>query len=145
MGVACIECLPGRYRSATLNLGLTCSMCPSGWFQSGFGSGSCLPCVPGEYQEFEGSPTCTSCALGTFARFINSTVCKIPNSGFVAGPSGAGSLKVADGWVSSDCVRTVVHGENNTICRKTKPCPMGQFARENACVDCPIGKREKNS
>ena len=134
-GATCQKCLEGTFRTATANDGLTCKQCPIGYFQNQQGEASCLPCVPGKYQHLSGRHVCNKCPVGTFSQLINSTKCTIPKIGFVAGPSNAGSLKIATGWVATDCTTE----GTNKICRSSAPCPAGTFSNPHVCQKCNIG------
>ena len=134
-GVVCAKCKPGDFRNATANGGLACSRCQAGYSQHEEGQASCLPCVPGTFQKEQGQASCVECAKGKFAEEIASTICEIPGVGSVAGPSGAGRLSIAPGWVASKCRAE----GNQKVCEASEPCLAGTFGKDNGCSQCPAG------
>ena len=125
--LSCIPCIAGEYRSASMNPGGSCSMCPDGSI-SARGSFECSICSRGKYS---GGLTamdhtiCNNCPSGRFSSSLGATsidACTSCGSGKYSSVSGATS-------------------ENTCIY-----CPPGTYSETIAainsqtCISCPAGK-----
>ena len=93
-----------------------------------------MPCVPGTFQPHKQADICSRCPRGKFSETVRATECKLPDAGYVAGPSRAGQAPIATGWFAQ-----CTGDDNNKVCDGTERCPGGTREENFVCIDCPAG------
>ena len=133
-GANCSACDFGQFRAGDDEDSSVCDDCPKGWHQNAQGQAGCLPCVPGSYSAKPRQENCVPCAAGKFSEGLNATECKVPDDGYVAGPSKAGQVAVAVGW------QPICTGnDDDKVCTGTSRCDAGTFEQNHVCVPCDPG------
>ena len=86
---ACISCSPGYYADGSGNS--SCTACPSGSYQSRYGSHGCYQCLPGTYASKIGTSSCSPCAVGRYASSYGATACASCSPGYYQSSTGQSS------------------------------------------------------